>query len=911
MKIIGELNIKNIKQTVSKGLSKPQKIIESIIHPKNRKNESLAIASMGVASLAINSSKENSDYPELRKKLAEQKTLYANGEIHSLHKKEDINLIVELYKTNPDFVDKLINMTEKNFLGTFFRFNAIQIKNLVTAEKDNPVLLNKLIDSATTYTSGEKEYTYSSREILEIMEYAKAYPQLIEKLVDKKTTHKDGTVIPDYKKIFQFEFILESYAQNPIVTEDLLNHDNIMAREIFDIAKTLSSKFYNELNETLSEDVPNKILYIKKYSEIAKLINRDIKDLNMSQKEVLYTLFNSHLSDSIVKIYRKYIPNFDSKINQLKMATGRYKDNISTPVEKQKLFVTNILTNNNPEAEEVLKNFDFAQYQKEGIPLKYSRGDFVAKIEDLIKVLSPYEQEAVLQEFGLIRGHDDFDGLLTNKPLENDLVSIKAQNVIEEIKKEIELFTTKNEVLTGDEKADKILTGLVQGLPEFGFFTGKKQHSTHIYSVDIHTLKVLQSVINHPHYPELSDKGKTILKMSVLMHDFGKKGGVRDAGHASLSSAYASAILQKFPFSNELKNRIIDVIENHHWFEKYNQGYTKAHDVAGLCRNPEDFLIYTIFAKADFENVRPDFHIKLSENVSNQKEYEVFMENKMKPIAKELEKMRSKSNFVFDTKFMHNGEKFPRKTIIIDGKPVELKVLNFNDLKKGENLQKYGFAPDVTKQNAHFLVHMPPFLSQFEDTLKLTQNLSNKVAWSTSLIKNNSKNTVEKYGFIFNAEQSNISLGYFENLSLGHHRNIQNFFNILFLEENDEFQIKTENYTEKRVFLRDKFLESLKRKGIDLTLEEYAKLAEYVASKRFLSQFNQDIIIGNKIIKSSVIKKSLEEVRTSLFTGPRHNEIECVMPTVKGLFAKASTIDECPHEFLKVAAIHDLPIVLM
>lgn len=911
MKIIGESNITNLKQTVSNGLSKPKEIIKSIIHPKNKKAESLAVASMGIASLAINSSKENSDDPELRKKLAEQKILYANGVIQYLHKKEDIDLIVELYKTNPTLVEKLINMTEENCLGSFYRFNAVAIKNMVALEKENPVLLNKLVDSATIFRDGEIEYSYSSKEILEIMEMAKHNPKLIEKLVDKKTIHKDGTVIPDYKKIFQFEFIIESYAQNPVVTESLLNYDKIMAREIFDIAKTLSPEFYNGLNKTLPEDVPDKILYIKKYNEIAKLINRDIKDLDMNQKEALYTLFNSNLSDSIVEIYRKHIPNFDSKINQLKIATGKYKDNISIPIDKQKLFVTNILANNNPEAEEVLKNFDFAQYQKKGIPLKYSRDDFVAKINNLIEELSLQEQDIVLQNFGLIRGHDDFDGLLTNKSLENDSVSIEAQNIAKKIQKEIELFTHENEVLTGDEKADKVLTGLVQGLPEFAFFTGKKQHGTHIYSVDIHTLKVLQSVMNHPHYAELSDNGKTILKMSVLMHDFGKKGGVIDAGHASLSSAYASSILQKFPFSDELKNRIIDIIENHHWFEKYNQGYTKAHEVAALCRNPEDFLIYSMFAKADFESVKPDFHIKLSEGVSNQKEFEVFMEKKMIPIENELQKMRSKSNFVFDTKFMHNGENFPRKIVTIAGKPVELKVLNFNELKKNENLQKYGFAPDVTKETAHFLVHMPPFLSQFENTLKLTQNLSNKVAWSTSLIKNSSKNTVEKYGFIFNAEQANLSLGYYENLALGHHRNIKDFFNILFLEKLDSNKIKSEVYKGKRVFLRDKLLETLKKNKTELTLEEYAKLAEYIISKKFLSQFNQDISIGNKTIKSSILKKSLEKTRLSLFAGTRHNEIECVMPTVKGLYAKVSAIEDCPHEFLEFAAAHDLPIVLM
>ncbi len=906
MKIIDIINKKIIGRILPYNSSKSKKIIETVIHPENRKIESLAVTSIGAASIAINSNKEDSDYSELRDKLSKQESiLYELKEKKSFYSQEDINLIIEMYKLKPELVNKLINMKIKMPFGESPRFNAIAIKNFVNVEEENQTLLNKLIDSATVYKNGEKDYTYSAKEILEIINLAKSNPKLVEQLVDKKIEYEYETLKPKYKNIFEFKFILESYAQNPAVTESLLNYNNLLAREIYDIAKTLSPEFYNELNQS-----PDKTAHIKTYSEIAKLIDCDIKNLDMNQKEGLYNLFTSKLPDSIVAIYRKHIRYFDSKINNLKMAIGLYKNNISTPAEKQKLFITNILANNNPDTEKVLKNFDFTQYQKEGIPLKYSRDNFVAKINNLIKELPLQEQEIILQNFGLIHGHDDFDGLLTNKSLENNSVSEKAQNIAKKIQKEIELFTHENEVITGNEKADKILTGLVQGLPEFAFFVGKKQHSTHIYSVDIHTLKVLQSVINHPHYSELSDNGKTILKMSVLMHDFGKKGGVRDAGHASLSSAYATAILQKFSFSDELKNRITDVIENHHWFEKYNQGITKAHDVAALCRNPEDFLIYSMFAKADFESVKPDFHIRYSEGVSNQKEYEIFMENKMKPIAKKLREMRSKSNFVFDTKFMNNGENFPRKTVIIDGKPVELKVLNFNELKKDETLQKYGFAPDVTKENAHFLVHMTT-LRQFENTLKLTKNLSNNVAWSTSLIKYDSNNTVDKYGFIFNTEQANISLGYFKNLSTGHHRNLQNFFNMLFLEENDKSQIKSESYKEKRVFLRDKLLESLKQKGIELTLEEYAKLAEYIVSKKFLSQFNQDISIGNKTIKSSVIKKSLEETRESLFKGTLHNEVECVMPTIKGLYANASTIEDCPKEFLKFADLHNLPIILM
>lgn len=914
MKIINKTKLTTIKQNITHKFSKicSDKVAQTLSNTKNWEMVKPATTATVLASLAFNSTVEDYESSQLRDYLSKRELNYKElGVKKPFYTKDDIDLIIKIYKSNPKLVEKLINMEESSSIMSSPRFRATSIKNIVSKEPENPRLLNKIVDAATIKDGKVVEYSYFADDILTIMDLSKENPELIERLVDQKKYYTDGSVTSRFKHIFAFEYMIKAYSKNPTVVDDLLNYDELIAREIADIATLLSPELYNDLKQTIPSESSDKALYIKKYADIIRLLKTELKDMDMNQKSILFLMFNEILSKSVINIYRKHYPQFDSKMNQLKMALGGYKDNISTNTEKQKLFVNNILVNNNPETEEFLKTFDFTQYGKTGLSLKYSRADFVAKINNLVQDLSEEEQDIVLQNFGLIRGHDDFDGLLTNKPFKNSLVSKEAQDSAKEIQKEIELFTQKNGVVSGNQKADEILTGLVQGLSEFAFFVGKKQHSTHKYSIDIHTLKVLQNVMNNPQYSKLSDKSKTIIKMSVLMHDFGKKGGVRDAGHASLSASYAAAILQKFPFSDSLKNRIIDVIENHHWFENYNKGITKALDVAALCRNPEDILIYEMFAKADLENVNDNFHFQCCSNVKNSKDYETYMKNKMQPIIEKFRELRSKSNFVFDTKFVQNGEKFPRKTVIVKGKPVKLKVLNFNELKAGESLQKYGFAPNVTKENAHFLVHTQGSISQFEDTLKLTQNLSNRVAWSTSLVKNDSKGTVEKFGFIFNTEQANISLGYFKNLSLGHHRNIQNFFNILFLEESKVHQTKVPFYKDIRVFLRDKFLESLEKNGIKLTSKEYAELAEYIISKNFLTQFNKDIQIGNKIIKFNDIQIGLEKARGSLFAGYSHNEVECIMPTVKGLFAKASNLEECPSEFIEFAAKYDLPIVLM
>lgn len=884
--------------------------LKSFANLKNWKIVSAVSAALGMASIAINKNQEgvnNKDYEDLRIKLKEKCNTYIeSGYVQPSYKQNDIDLIIEQYKINPQLVDKLINMKVELAYGHGQRFSAISIKNLVTLGKENSELLNKLIDTHTVNENNVVEYTYNSNAICKIMELANENPEFIERILSIKTII-NNVEVPKYKKDFEFDFLNTAYLLNPRVTDELISIDELMPKDIKEIAEVFKPDLYFALKESIS-DGKSFLNSLKKHVSFLKNLNNNVTKMGHYIKEHIIWQLNL-MSDTELTAYKKYYPDFDNKINQINIALGKYKNYIRTPMEKQTLFITNILANNNPKTEEILKNFDFAKYQKDGLPLKYSRENFIKKINTLIKDLTTYEQNILLQHFGFIEGDADFDGLITNRDFENKEVSNNIKSIAKEIQKEIELFTLENEVITGNKDADNVLTGLVQGFPEFTYFIGKKQHNTHKYSVDIHTLKVLQNIMNNPKYSALSDTSKTILKMSVLMHDFGKKGGVRDPGHANLSSTYAEGILQKFSFPENMKNRIIEIIDNHHWFEAYNLGHTKPHNVAEHCRYPEDIMIYSMFAKADFENVNDTFHLRCS-NTKNEEEFNQFMAKKISPIYEEYNKMRKKMNFVFDTKFMNNGEKFPRETVLIDNKLVELKVLDFHKLASGENLQKYGFAPNVTKENAHFLVHQT-YSSFFNDAWNLTHNYSNKVAWSTSLVKYNDNRTIEQYGFIFNADQANISIGYDENLGLGVRRNHQNFFNILFLEENDAAQVRTFNYKDKRTFLRDTFLRKLELKGIKLKPEEFAQLSEEIVSKKHLTQIKYNIKVGKKLINATDIVDALEYARNSLFNGRSHNEVECILPTIKGLFAKDISIQDCPKYFLEFAAKHDLPIVIM
>lgn len=296
---------------------------------------------------------------------------------------------------------------------------------------------------------------------------------------------------------------------------------------------------------------------------------------------------------------------------------------MAIPVRKaeQMTFLKNVIANNNKSAEKVLKTYDFAQHGKDGIPLKYKRDEFISDLVDIVEPIKSSEQENVLKRFGLSIGEDDLDGIpRIPDVLEKTEVNKKISNLINR-------FTIENETLIKDEETKKVLDSLIKGFPEFTSTIGKKQHGTHAYSVDIHSLKVLQDSMNNPLYGQLSDSSKTTLKLATLMHDFGKKGNVVTSGHATQSGVYSDSILTKFRLSENLKNRINKHVLNHHWFEYYNKGQITEMAVAKVFGSKEDMKIALAMAKSDFSSVSKDFHLCVTESY-NEKAFSRFMMNK-------------------------------------------------------------------------------------------------------------------------------------------------------------------------------------------------------------------------------------------------------------------------------------------
>lgn len=650
------------------------------------------------------------------------------------------------------------------------------------------------------------------------------------------------------------------------------------------------------------------------FEEIISLHVTDINSLNIKEKLKMYDKL-SGLNKEEKNIIKQLGLDYDKLLDKVINSIGVKRSTVSIKSEQSQLFIRSIIANNNPRAEKFLREFDFAQFGKEGLPLKYTRTEFNRNVEALIKDLPKEEVDIILKHFGLEKGSAGFDGLLNNKNFSNKNISKEGQEIALKIQKEIEKFILNNEVMIADSEAKEVLDGLIKGMPEFTSIVGKIQHGRHDFSVDIHTLKVLQSAMNDPLYKTLSDQDKTILKYSILLHDLGKKGGVTDEGHAGLSAEYAWSILDRYPFPAGVKDRIIDIVDNHHWFEKYNTNKATAENVAVRCRRPEDLKIYEIFAKADLENVSKDFHFERT-GTGTTEEFNIFMKNKYKAIEDAVNKIYQKANFIFDTQFMHNGQLFPTQKVTLNGKKETFKVLDFNKLVEGEELEKYGFAPGVTRDNARFIVHMTdPEFSNLETVYRLTETPVFQSTWSSSMVQMSNNNTYwgKDFGVIFDIPQSNYSEAFWGNTHSGGEKGLDAFQNYLFGSR----KIKKEDVNGKketwdvRHFVKDNFIKQMIEFGYNLSETEYAALSQYLFGKKYLSQIRKDVQIGEKVIDAKDLVKALEKSRDELFYGYEHSEIIPINPKIKGIFAKVDKIEDCPEDVLKFAKEHDLPIILM
>jgi len=699
------------------------------------------------------------------------------------------------------------------------------------------------------------------------------------------------------------EATVNIYKQPELAKEilDVAKKGKFSDNEIFEIAVIMNEKSCDFIKNLTSDESLTSEQVMKLIRNTELIFARF--DVQLSDELELYNTLSSMTADE-VKICKDHGLDIAPKLAELTEKFDKNIGIISAPKEQVQRFNVSILANNSRKAEAILKTADFAKYGETGIPLKYTREQFNKRINEILSQLNEAEQKEVLKHFGLERGAvGGFDGLPNNAAYETS--DSRIAKVAEQVKAEIEKFTLENDVVSKDSEFKAVMNDLIKGFPEFALFIGKPQHGTHAYTVDVHTLKVLQNAMNNPMYSTLNDIDKTVLKLAILMHDFGKNEGVVDSGHEYESTDYAVAILERYPFPADVKRKITDVVSNHHWFAKFNQGQADATDIALMCRENGMFKIMQIMAKADLESVNDEFQYEKT-GTKTKKAYDRFMADKFAQVDAARKDINKYSALFYNSRLVVRG-KYPKQTLIANGKETQIGVLNTNELQPGTPMEQFGYAPGVTSDNLVQVAHYTDDASTLETVLKLCKNPHRVSEFSAGVFRLQDSNSFvgREICVIFDYNQAQMIDGANHSLQSGYQKGIEDI--------KQHFDI-TERFDD--VEFKKIIIKTLRSHFIILNDGGYAKLCEYLFDNKYITQIKDGIRINGRLISQNVIQECNQAITDYLMSesqdiGNYTTEVRVKDPIPVAIGIQAESLEEVPQWFIDLADKYGLGIQLL
>lgn len=582
-----------------------------------------------------------------------------------------------------------------------------------------------------------------------------------------------------------------------------------------------------------------------------------------------------------------------------------------SPVDVDDKDIKNLMrsffTNEDKSTENTIKTADFSRYGKDGIPLSYTRQEFLTDLSSQLSTYSPAKQLEIYDKIGIQPHHDfytgeltGFDGFLTYNNLDRN------NRDEEEIYTIVHKFLKENSINTDDKELNKTLNALIQGLPEFISIIGKKQHELQDYSVDVHILKVLQKAMSNPNYEKLSNIEKTALKWTITLHDIAKQENENDYTHPQTSADISRNILSRYKFPATLKQRIYELIKNHHWLTAYNMGDASAEDIAVIFRRKGDIDIARIISEADLKSI--------NESGSFWNDFGCVLDSKrQKPIDDAIKLQRETGQLLYSSKIVNSGN-IPE----INYKGNSYKVIDINGLTNEELASIY--TPDTTKENLRFALHVvndedENAIQKLETAYSLGDTASDGVL-SVSFISLEDKKTLcdYKFGLSFDVSPENTVNAHYSNQYSGTLKNEEDLIELT--KADNEF---LSNFR--------KLIPDAIKKELNLNDDEYRQLYDMICDNQSLSRIyinnqktktgkeisiNKKFVINGKTINGKDVVNAIRKAGNNLIKETfNFNEINLYKPIANAFIAKVDSIEEIPESMLNFVQKHSLPIVLI
>lgn len=613
--------------------------------------------------------------------------------------------------------------------------------------------------------------------------------------------------------------------------------------------------------------------------KIIDIIYADYFDLSFSRKKDLYDVINNSMIYFNNTWAEEILANKMLKLKKLMNSLIK-----PIPVEKQKNdeFWHNFLVTANSKNEEVIKNLSkvIDNFEKTGLPLKYTRNNFTKDLQLCLEEVPDYKRKEILEKMGISLTEDKqgYNGFVDFSKLK----SVSKEEV--RIKNLCEKFLLNNEIKTGDKDTDKFLNSIYSAFPEMINIIGKRQHQTHKYTLDIHVLKVLENIVLNPEFSKLSQKDKMCIQLLALFHDIGKRENIVDKQHEFVSSIIANDILEKVKMPIFEKKRLVELIKNHNWLQKLNNSEITINDASIMFRNPNDIEIAKIFAEADLKAIGANFYEK----------YGGLIDKFSTEIEKSMDKYYSTGNMLFTTKINDSS-----KISEINYKGRKIKVLDLTKVKNNEDLTKYGLS-EKNKKDINFLFHYGDL-----QTMDMLTKPFNESVICSSLLTPEKKATFqsEDIGMLLETTNANVINTASSNQSSGTEKDF------------GFFTYNVESKNRHRVNQMKNILSVLRKKGYNLSESDYSNIYKSLIDKKYLSQISDIKISDNKILKKEDLKEAYKYSVNDILqnTKTTHNEIVVYNPEVKGLLVvnDINKIDSIPIQTIDYIEKKGLPIIVL
>lgn len=713
---------------------------------------------------------------------------------------------------------------------------------------------------------------------------------------------------------------------------DLSNLSRLLESKNTDIKKV--TNIYSKLNdkaiEHISLDTLNHVVEEFKPSEAINKINaipeKTLKKMDNGNDVLTYLRFEDYVGKNNInelsqaekkKLMEKLVKNNvnsfgyrSSNLGPLIPTTQKEYCNLLNKLAKSIGIDTKPLTAQQKAFfEQGLHNLDNSikgvDFNKVELELKIPRSVFVTKVTDAMKNLEPLEQRKVMDYYGF----EIENGVLKGYPINlnngdklSEIASTKTRKVVENIRPLVIEFSEKNPIKVTNASADfeKDLNDILQGLPEIRPMIGKVQHRTHAYTLDKHTLKVLQGVVSNPKFQNLSTEDKKILSIASLLHDITKTEGVRDLAHPMESAFDAYYIIQKMNLPEEQQLKIYELIKSHNWLDRLNNPKNTpemvqqiAQDIAFDSRHTNTFELAKILCEADMKAVKKDstffeHHKKTLEQMSN------LVDNYIKRIH--------------TTQIVLPQTVIPKASQITGGVTksadgIKNTVIYMDNV--GNDLSAYGFAKGTTKENWRGLVHA------LDDEQQMTKfntfsTIDTEALLSTSYMDTKSYKVFRKQGFILDVNTNDIHAGYCSDFGTGYEKSIE------LLKSDYLFQGQRKaNGLERNAWRSDRsryrnYIPDLIKKAMGVNDEEYMKLLEKIQGCKSLTDIEK---VDKKFAEK--LKQVFEEMESRKRSGGRqYNEMLVSRPKIQGVFAYDKPYERIPKFLRKYAQENDIPIII-